>query len=225
MRKKSRSLLVLCFLFILIGLVLSQEKLEKDAAKKDGKEDGQAARKAKEASEGKEGAASRDIGADKAKDGAADKGKDDAAARGKDGAVAKGKDAQGDDHVIIVGKGGKVFTPPTIDAKVGDTVTFEFHPKAHTVTQSFFEDPCRLASKGEAKGFNSGVTPVKPQTKSSDLPRWTMKIEVVTPIYFYCAAPGHCASGMVGAINAPKTGEKTFAKFQELASASGNGSK
>jgi plastocyanin len=36
------------------------------------------------------------------------------------------------DHLIKVGADGLTYTPSSISAAVGDTVTFEFHPKNHT---------------------------------------------------------------------------------------------
>jgi plastocyanin len=63
------------------------------------------------------------------------------------------------DHKITVGANGQLaYNPPNITAAIGDTVTFEFHPKNHTVTQSSFNDPCRpLAdtSKTGQEGFDS----------------------------------------------------------------------
>ncbi|MBW0462404.1 hypothetical protein O181_002119 [Austropuccinia psidii MF-1] len=132
---------------------------------------------------------------------------------------------RGQNYDIVVGssKAERIFSPPTVTAKIGDTVTFVFQAKAHSVSQSFFEKPCQLAVGAKGKGFDSGIVSVKTDAKSSELPRWTLQILVDTPIWFYCAAPGHCGSGMVGAINPRVSGEKTFEKFQALAQAQ-NGS-
>jgi plastocyanin len=51
-------------------------------------------------------------------------------------------------HKVTVGLGGLVFNPSNISAAIGDTVTFEFHPKAHSVTQSTFADPCTFKDGG-----------------------------------------------------------------------------
>jgi hypothetical protein len=60
----------------------------------------------------------------------------------------------GSDHRVIVGGPGLLsFAPNNIVAQPGDTVTFEFHQKNHTATQSTFSDPC----KPMAGGFNSGL--------------------------------------------------------------------
>ncbi len=62
------------------------------------------------------------------------------------------------DHKIVVGGPGVLaFNPPNITAQVGDTITFEFHQKNHTVTASSFEVPCRdLRSSAGQSGFDSG---------------------------------------------------------------------
>jgi len=69
--------------------------------------------------------------------------------------------AQESDHKIIVGIDGQLaYGPPNISVPIGDTVTFEFHPKNHTVTQSSFFEPCQpLAdtSTTGAVGFKSGL--------------------------------------------------------------------
>ncbi|KAK0470424.1 Cupredoxin [Desarmillaria tabescens] len=66
------------------------------------------------------------------------------------------------DHKIIVGVDGKLaYGPPNITAAIGDTVTFEFHPKNHTVTQSNFANPCVPLKTSTGKvGFFSGFMPV-----------------------------------------------------------------
>jgi plastocyanin len=49
--------------------------------------------------------------------------------------------ALGANTVVQVGKDGLTFTPPTISASPGDTVTYNFNPKNHSVVQSSFADP------------------------------------------------------------------------------------
>ncbi|ORY72581.1 Cupredoxin [Leucosporidium creatinivorum] len=129
-------------------------------------------------------------------------------------------------HQIVVGGTGLVFTPEETTAAVGDTVEFIFQPPQHTVTQSSFADPCTLLKNATtgAEGFNSGPVPV--QAGAATAPAWTLEITESTPIWFFCATPTHCQSGMVGSINAAKTGNKTFAAFKSLAmgTTSSNGS-
>ena len=67
----------------------------------------------------------------------------------------------GIDHKIVVGGTGVLaFSPANISAAIGDTITFEFHQKNHTVTESAFSTPCRaLASTSTTGqiGFDSGL--------------------------------------------------------------------
>lgn len=69
--------------------------------------------------------------------------------------------AQPIDHKIVVGADGLfAYNPANISASIGDTVTFEFRPKNHTVTQSSFSNPCQpLADTSLAGviGFKSGL--------------------------------------------------------------------
>lgn len=63
------------------------------------------------------------------------------------------------DHKVLVGDGGSLsFNPSNLSAQVGDTITFEFRAKNHTITQSTFNSPCSLlgASSG-VPGFDSGL--------------------------------------------------------------------
>lgn len=103
------------------------------------------------------------------------------------------------------------------DVKVGDVVLFDILANNHTVTESTFDAPCVPKAGGIDSGFrpNKDNIPGKmtfPVTVTDDKPRW-----------FYCAQPGngkpHCQAGMVFAINAPKTGDKTLEAFKKLAAA------
>lgn len=98
--------------------------------------------------------------------------------------------AQPVDHKIIVGDGGKlVYNPSNITASIGDTVTFEFRPKNHTVTQSSFLNPCvslAESSGGQQVGFKSGFVPVAPDAQSP-FPTFQIKInDVSTPHSSLC---------------------------------------
>ncbi|KAF8655502.1 hypothetical protein AX16_003032 [Volvariella volvacea WC 439] len=122
-------------------------------------------------------------------------------------------------HVILVGDGGSLsYDPPSIQANVGDTVTFEFRAKNHTVTKSSFLQPCVRsvdAVTGEL-GFASGFQPV-PAGTTSGFPQFSITINDTAPIWGYCGQTGHCGQGMVFAINAVEDGPNNFAAFQELA--------
>ncbi|KAF8809073.1 Cupredoxin [Phlegmacium glaucopus] len=113
--------------------------------------------------------------------------------------------------MVMVGSNGTLtFSPNSITAAVGDTVTFQFQAKNHTATQSTFAAPCsRMAS-----GVNSGFNPVS--ATATQLPQFTIMVNATTPMWFYCAQKNpvsHCAMGMVFAINAPTSGN-TFEAFQ-----------
>ncbi|KAG7444601.1 Cupredoxin [Guyanagaster necrorhizus] len=124
------------------------------------------------------------------------------------------------DHKIIVGVNGTLaYSPPNITAAVGDTVTFKFQPKNHTVTQSNFANPCvPLETSTGTVGFFSGFRPVS--ANATYIPTFQITVNDTNPIWAYCSQTvpvSHCASGMVFAINAPESGPNTFAAFKALA--------
>ncbi|KAF5350040.1 hypothetical protein D9756_009208 [Leucocoprinus leucothites] len=124
-------------------------------------------------------------------------------------------------HKIIVGANGQfAYSPSNITAAVGDTVTFEFHPKNHTVTQSSFSNPCQpLEQSTGTVGFKSGFRPVG--ADDTDFPTFTITINDTAPIWGYCGQTGHCGAGMVFAINAVESGPNNFQNFLELAKRTG----
>lgn len=109
---------------------------------------------------------------------------------------------------VDVGKSGLTFNPSSITAAVGDEVQFEFYPSGHSVAQSSFDKPCQ----GSSGGFYSGF-PVQPNG-------FTINITDTNPIYFFCSQIGHCNAGMVGAINAPTSGNTLDAYRSAAAGAS-----
>ncbi|KAK0721625.1 hypothetical protein B0T26DRAFT_673425 [Lasiosphaeria miniovina] len=123
----------------------------------------------------------------------------------------------GVNHQVTVGKDAKlVFDPPTLSAAPGDTVTYSFFAKNHSVTQSSFAQPCQPLAGG---GFFSAFTP-NPATDGSASPTtFTITINDTKPIWAYCGQTNgdHCQKGMVHAINAPTSGTNTFQAFSDLA--------
>ncbi|EDR02304.1 uncharacterized protein LACBIDRAFT_169454, partial [Laccaria bicolor S238N-H82] len=117
------------------------------------------------------------------------------------------------DHKITVGADGLLaYNPPNITAAIGDTVTFEFHPKNHTVTQSSFSDPCHAVVKSDgSSGFKSGFVPVG--ANATSFPTFQIKINDTAPIWGYCGQTGHCQQGMVFAINAVESSANNFEAF------------
>ncbi|KAF9030822.1 hypothetical protein BDZ89DRAFT_646131 [Hymenopellis radicata] len=98
------------------------------------------------------------------------------------------------DHTVVVGD-GLVFNPTSVTAAQGDTITFSFRPKNHTVTQSTFADPCtRMTTPKE--GIDSGFAPVA--ANATSLPQWSITVDnATTPLWFFCAQTQHCQMGMV----------------------------
>jgi plastocyanin len=123
------------------------------------------------------------------------------------------------DHRIIVGGPGKLaFEPSNIAAQAGDTVTFEFRQKNHTVTASTFAAPCRalsLTSTTGEIGFDSGFMAVADGATS--FPTYTIQVNDTKPIWSYCRQGNHCGQGMVFSVNAVENGPQNFAAFQAQA--------
>jgi len=121
-------------------------------------------------------------------------------------------------HIQVGGPGGLVFDPPAIGAAVGDQVVFTFAPKAHSVTQSSFANPCGP----KEGGFDSGLIPV-PDNTTGNFPTWTLTVNDTNPIWAYCKAAAntansHCGKGMVFAINCgPDGAENSFTNFRASA--------
>ncbi|KAJ6630563.1 hypothetical protein B0H10DRAFT_2160016 [Mycena sp. CBHHK59/15] len=113
-----------------------------------------------------------------------------------------------------------VFNPSNITAAVGDTVSFQFQGKNHSVTQSTFANPCGLMTT-PAEGINSGFQFVA--ANATELPQWSFTVNnATTPLWFFCAQTNpanHCNMGMVFSVNAKEDGPKNFAAYQAAAMA------
>ncbi|EAU88599.2 hypothetical protein CC1G_04305 [Coprinopsis cinerea okayama7 len=123
----------------------------------------------------------------------------------------------GTDHKVLVGDGGSLaFSPANITAQVGDTITFEFRSKNHTVTASSFDQPCvPLSQTNPLSGFDSGYIPVA--AGETNFQTFTIRVNDTRPIWAYCAQGQHCANGMVFAANAVEDGPRNFEAFKALA--------
>jgi plastocyanin len=109
---------------------------------------------------------------------------------------------------------GLRFDPQEITAAKGDIVNFEFRGGNHTVTQSSFANPCawQFNTVTNQKGFNSGFLPFV--NTSGQVSVYSLAVnDPSTPIWFFCGRVPHCKGGMYGAINAPATGDRSFANF------------
>ncbi|KAH6892834.1 Cupredoxin, partial [Coprinopsis sp. MPI-PUGE-AT-0042] len=116
-------------------------------------------------------------------------------------------------HTIVVGgEGALTYEPSTLQAKIGDTVTFQFQSKNHTATRSTFANPCQAVQGG----FRSGFRPFSDTAAAADL-QFSITINDTNPIWGFCAQGTHCQNGMVFSINAPTSGAETFATFQAKA--------
>ncbi|KAK0200355.1 hypothetical protein DFS33DRAFT_1480207 [Desarmillaria ectypa] len=112
------------------------------------------------------------------------------------------------------------FVPPNITATEGEVITFNFSgaPGNHSITQSSLANPCTPLSGGFDSGWvfisGEGVSPA---------PQWNLTVtNASTPIWFYCkqlVPSPHCKVGMIGAINAPMSGNATFDAFLSSAKA------
>jgi len=115
--------------------------------------------------------------------------------------------------VVVGGNGSLTYDPTSVNASVGDTVAFQFAAKNHTVTQSTFAAPCQQMTT-PTLGIDSGFMPVAANATSD--PVWSFTVTNATsPLWFYCRQTGHCAQGMVFAVNPSAT--NTFAEFQAAA--------
>ncbi|ORY58243.1 Cupredoxin [Pseudomassariella vexata] len=115
-------------------------------------------------------------------------------------------------HIDVGFDGNLVFNPSNVTELVGTLVEFGFNQANHYVVQSSFDDPCHPLKDGFSAPF------VPTQQSPSGV---TFEVEVTDtkPVWFYCAqtAKTHCQSGMVGSINAPPSGDKTYDAFKQLA--------
>jgi len=118
---------------------------------------------------------------------------------------------------VQVAAGGLVYSPSNFTASNGTTVTFIFPSGSttHSVTQGSFANPCvyLAATGGASAGFDSGLQAGK-----------QFSIQITNdqePVWFFCKSVGHCGLGMVGAINAPTSGN-TYDAFVAAAKALGS---
>ncbi|KAK7693828.1 hypothetical protein QCA50_003400 [Cerrena zonata] len=133
--------------------------------------------------------------------------------------------AQGQNFVVKVGDNGTLaFNPPSVTIQNGDSVSFQFLSKNHSVTQSTFAKPCELMTNADGtKGIDSGFQPVA--ANATQFQQFTFTVNNASaPLWFFCAQntpANHCAAGMVFAIN--PTADKSFAAYQANAKASTTG--
>ncbi|KAF2143444.1 uncharacterized protein K452DRAFT_225533 [Aplosporella prunicola CBS 121167] len=127
-------------------------------------------------------------------------------------------------HVVQVGSmnGSLAFYPENLQAEVGDYVQFQFNPKNHSVVQSTFSAPCvpmKNVMPNATNAFYSGFMPATAAAANSSKLTYTVKVMDKNPMWYYCSQGMHCQAGMVGAINAPTSGDKTLQAYKQLAGA------
>jgi len=115
-------------------------------------------------------------------------------------AAASTTSSSGPNHIVKVSNanGDLTFDPNDFKADVGDTVEFHFYGPKHSVAQSNFTSPCAPAN---ANAFFSG--PITTSGTAVNPEIFTLNVTSTAAIWFYCAVPSHCESGMAGVINAP----------------------
>ncbi|KAI1779699.1 hypothetical protein F4818DRAFT_453693 [Hypoxylon cercidicola] len=118
-------------------------------------------------------------------------------------------------HIDVGFNGSLVFNPNNVTELVGTILEFSYNPMNHSIVQSSFDKPCQPLESG---GFAAPFVPTK-QTPSGTT--FEVAVKDDKPIWFYCAqtAKAHCQAGMVGSVNAPAQGDKTFDAFLTLAAA------
>ncbi|KZV74736.1 hypothetical protein PENSPDRAFT_749087 [Peniophora sp. CONT] len=112
---------------------------------------------------------------------------------------------------VVVGNetGGALFDPVSLDGVAsGDTITFIFSPKNHSVTQSSFAEPCQPLPNGFDTGF---AHPVAIGAPLADRPTFTYTMNGTGPLWIYCrqgqfTPQSHCGQDMVFAINPDQPG-------------------
>ncbi|KAL5533378.1 hypothetical protein ACEPAF_5154 [Sanghuangporus sanghuang] len=126
--------------------------------------------------------------------------------------------ASSNNHLVVVGGQDLLYNPSNITTQPGDTITFQFMVKNHTVTQSSFAEPCRrltdTSTTGQV-GFDSGFMPVS--ANATQFPTFTITVNDTAPMWAYCRQANHCGQGMVFSANAIESGPNNFAAFKQRA--------
>ncbi|KAJ7679148.1 hypothetical protein DFH06DRAFT_1120895 [Mycena polygramma] len=135
------------------------------------------------------------------------------------------------DHPVTVSPGGALtFAPDQIQADVGDTITFTFVSKNHSVTTTNFSGAvCPPPAGGVGvNGFDSGLGSSASNLArnnslpvvGTDFPQFVYTVVDTAPHFAACAQGGgsHCRAGMTFALN--PTADMTFEEFNVNAEAS-----
>jgi plastocyanin len=91
--------------------------------------------------------------------------------------------------IVAPSQGVLRYVPFAVNASVGDTIKFVWNANKHTVSQGSAPLPCNQTSGGFTTDLeNMGFS-------------FTQVVNTTDPVFFFCAAPGHCQKGMFGVIN------------------------
>ena len=102
-------------------------------------------------------------------------------------------------HDILVGQSGLSFTPETTVAAVGDTLTFHFFPRHHSVVRGPYETPCSYSTAANDTFFSGFI----PSTSGAASQTFTVTVKDTKPMWYYCSQASHCQLGMAGVVNPP----------------------
>ncbi|KAJ6622529.1 hypothetical protein B0H10DRAFT_2214178 [Mycena sp. CBHHK59/15] len=123
------------------------------------------------------------------------------------------------DHAVTIGaNNGLTFTPTSVVAAIGDTLTFTVVSRNHSVTTTNFSGavcpppPGGVGVNGWDSGFLSDL--------DGSQPKFVYTVKDTTPHFAACmqAAGAHCRAGMTFALN--PTAAQTYAQFLANAKAS-----
>ncbi|KAF7355797.1 hypothetical protein MVEN_00907800 [Mycena venus] len=122
-------------------------------------------------------------------------------------------------HAVTVGANNALsFTPTSVVAAVGDTVTFTVVSRNHSITTTNFSGAVCPPPKGGVgpNGWDSGFL----SDLDGSMPTFVYTVKDTTPHFAACmqAAGAHCRAGMTFALNPSAT--QTYAQFNRNAMAS-----
>ncbi|CAD6589957.1 MAG: hypothetical protein ASARMPREDX12_004087 [Alectoria sarmentosa] len=119
---------------------------------------------------------------------------------------------------ITVGDDKLAFNPSVVTTNVGDTLTFSYYPRNHSVAQSSFADPCHPLGSG---GFFSGFQPLSAGPGPVE---FVVQVNDTNPIWIYCSQTkgSHCQNGMAMVANQPASPSPDTLDAYKLAAAKAN---
>jgi plastocyanin len=123
-------------------------------------------------------------------------------------------------HTVLVGSGGDFqYHPNSINASVGDVVSFLFYPTNHSVIRGEYTGSQACGSAGcnpcvpvdlidptvPAFASKNFLTQELPSEANMATQSYNLTVNDTAPIWFYCDAIDSCLNGMVGVINPVRT--------------------